>query len=273
MNYLATCRNILFPGAFALLTLLSGCDKEKFYTVKTETIRIDSLDQVIPLEDSLVKPIVYTHLAGFDNLQQEKAKSKFISAVLPAILIAKHKIETTKRKIIRLGTQDVWRLEDSVFYLQQINRYKAKDLKDLILRCGTLPNSIILAQAAVETGWGESRFFVEANNLFGIWSVNANEPRIAAVKMRKKKTIWLRSYPDISVSIVDYLTVLSRSAAYRNLRRARTATTDPFKLIPHLKYYSEQRSIYVNQLKAVIRQNDLTKYDSYKIDPQYLEEE
>ena len=31
-----------------------------------------------------------------------------------------------------------------------------------------VPNELIVAQAVVETGWGDSRFANEANNLFGI---------------------------------------------------------------------------------------------------------
>lgn len=265
-----TCRNFIYRGAFALLAALSACEGEKT-TVKTEIVKVDSLDQIIALEDSLVKPVIYTRLSGFEKLPHREAKSMFIAAVLPAILITKHNIEVTKRKIISMAEQKEWTTEDSAFYHQVLTRYRAKDITDLLGRMGTLPNSIVLAQAAVESGWGQSRFFVEANNLFGMWSVTKNERRIAAVRSRNKKTIWLRSYQDMSGSIVDYFTVLSRAPAYNNLRKARSKTSDPFKLIPHLKYYSEKRRVYTKQLETVIRQNNLTKYDSYIIDPEYLE--
>ena len=57
------------------------------------------------------------------------------------------------------------------------------------------------------------------------------------------------------------------------LRKARLRTDNPFKLLPHLKYFSERRSAYTRQLKSVILENNLTKYDRFRIDPQYIEGE
>ena len=37
----------------------------------------------------------------------------------------------------------------------------------LLLRVEIIPNSIVLAQAAIESGWGSSRFAQEYNALFG----------------------------------------------------------------------------------------------------------
>jgi Bax protein len=159
---------------------------------------------------------------------------------------------------------------DSTFFQETKSKHKAKNIEDLINRLGTLPNSIVLAQAAIETGWGESRFFVQASNLFGIWSFDSSESRIAAGENRNKKTIFLRSYDDMSRSIADYFQVLSRHSAYKGLRKARQKSNDPYDLIPHLKNYSERKSWYTKQLKKVIRQNNLTQYDHYRIDPTYL---
>jgi Bax protein len=139
---------------------------------------------------------------------------------------------------------------------------------------GTLPNSIVLAQAAIESAWGQSRFFLEGSNLFGVWSYNPYEPRIAAARTRtNQKRIYLRSYPDMSESITHYFEILSKANAYRTLRKARMETSDPFKLLPHLQNFSERRTFYTNQLKKVIIRDNLTKYDQHQIDPQYFVEE
>ena len=45
------------------------------------------------------------------------------------------------------------------------------------------------------------------------------------------------------------------------------------QLLPHLKYYSERRGAYVDQLRTIIRQNDLTQYDDYQIDPSFFVEQ
>ncbi len=264
---------LFLAGAFGLLMTVSGCSGNTNYTVKSEIVEVESLDQIVMMHDSLVKPLLYTNIKGLGNLPFSEAKTKFISAILPAILVAKHQIQTGKNKINRLREKKRWNKADSSYYLAMKVTYKAKNLEDLMVRLGTLPNSVVLAQAAIETGWGESRFFVQASNLFGVWSFDENEDRIAAYTSRNNKTIFLRSYDDMSGSIADYFEVLARHSAYRNLRKARLQTSDPFKLIPHLKNYSERKRWYTSQLKKVIMQNNLTKYDRYRIDPAYLVEE
>ena len=249
---------------------LLACDGTTTYQVKTETIKVDSLNQIIPLNDSLVRPILYTNIDGLEHLPFYQAKAKFISAILPSILVAKHQIHNTRTRIENLNKKVTWTESDSIYYLDMKRRYKAKDVKDLMARLVTLPNSVVLAQAAIETGWGESRFFKQASNLFGIWSFDSNESRIAAGKNRSEKTIFLRSYEDMSGSIADYFEVLARHHAYRGLRKARIHTSNPYELLPHLKYYSERKQWYTRELKRVIRQNKLTKYDHYRIDPNYL---
>ncbi|MBA4054372.1 MAG: hypothetical protein C0490_06655 [Marivirga sp.] len=264
---------ILITGIFFLIITFSGCKKNKTYSVKTETIAVNSLSQIVPLSDILVEPFLYTNISGLEKLPVPESKAKFISAVLPAILVAKHEIEMVKIKIEKLNGDADWTGEDSLLFLDQKLRYKARDLEDLLKRIGSLPNSIVLAQAAVESGWGQSRFFRQGNNLFGVWSFNAHESRIAAGRTRQNKTIYLRSYKNMSESIVHYFEILGSAGAYKGLRKARLEKNDSFELLPYLKNFSERRTSYINQLRAVILQNELTQYDQYALDPEYLIED
>lgn len=256
-----------------LLILLAGCGRNKIYNVQTTVVHLDSLAQIIPLQDSLVQPILYSNISGLDELPFAQAKNTFVSAILPAILVAKHQVEMHQVRINQLAENEEWSASDSVVFDELKRRYNAGSLEELKLRIGTLPNSIVLAQAAVETGWGRSRFFVQARNLFGIWSSDTSKARIAAAEPRNDGTVYLRSYDNLSMSITDYFEVLSRARVYRGLRKARLKTSDPYTLLPHLKYYSERRNSYTTLLATIIRQNNLTRYDHYKIDPRFLEAE
>jgi Bax protein len=149
--------------------------------------------------------------------------------------------------------------------------YKTNNGEVLLNRMRVHPNSIIIAQAIIESGWGSSRVFREANNMFGIWSYSANEPRIAAKFKRESETIYLRKYGDFSESIEDYFKTVGRTNAYREFRRARVDTTDPYKLIKYLTRYSERGEEYVIQLSSMIRFNELTQYDNYVLDPSYFQ--
>ena len=264
---------IFLAGMYAFISIVNRRDRTRIYSLATETIRVDSLDQIIPLVDELVKPILYTNVKGLANLPVSTSKKKFIAAVLPAILIAKHQVENTRTRMFLLSEKTNWNADDSLLYTEVRSRYKAKDINDLMDRLGTLPTSIVLSQAAVESGWGQSRFFLEGNNLFGVWSFNADESRMPSLQGRKNKTIYLRKYPDIAQSVTHYFEILGSANAYKKLRKERLLRTDPFELIPHLINYSERRRSYTHQLKALILQNELTRYDRYRIDPAYLTEE
>lgn len=251
------------------LLLLVDCTK-KDPELQITTIKVDSLTQVQLVNDSLVKPIVYTHVKDLENQPVPMAKQLFISIILPSILISKHNLETERKKIHMLKSKNRWSKEDSVYYHQLKLQYKASDIENLLKRMSTVPNSIVLAQAAVESGWGQSRFFKEGNNVFGMWSYNRDEARLRARSKREEETIHVRAYDDISQSIADYFKTLGSARAYRGLRNALQESNDPFELLPHLKYYSERRDKYTEELRKVIKYNDLTKYDNYIIDPQYL---
>jgi Bax protein len=190
-----------------------------------------------------------------------QAKQTFIAAILPSILVAKHTVEMERLRIQEMQLTE-WSPADSVFIAEMYRKYSAKSTQELLLKIGTLPTSIVLAQAAVESGWGRSRFFTRASNVFGIWSTDVHEPRIAASTPRDKKVIYVRG---------DYFTVLARARAYRPLRKARQQTNDPLKLLPYLKSYSERKAAYIRLLKKVIEQNDLRRFDTYRINPRYLQ--
>ena len=140
---------------------------------------------------------------------------------------------------------------------------KVKDMTDakLLERLKPPPVSITLAQAAMESGWGTSRFFREANNVFGIWAYGKNTPRIAAKKKRNGKTIWVKQYNSLEESIRDYYSNIGRSFAFEKFRKLNIETQDPYKLVKELSFYSEKREKYTKELAQIIRFNNFIKYD------------
>jgi len=139
--------------------------------------------------------------------------------------------------------------------------YKVKTDKDLLKALKPHPRSIALAQAAVESAWGTSKFYKKANNVFGIWSFNKNEPRIAASQKRGTKTIWLKKYTSIRESVKDYYMNISRSHAFVEFRELNMKTNDPYKLVKKLTRYSEMKEKYTQELATVIKYNKLYRYD------------
>lgn len=264
---------LVLTCGFALLAAADRYLAGTTYGIRADTLEVDDVRRVLPLSAPYVHPVLYTHVQGLEALPTPEAKRVFISIVLPSVLVARHEIDMVRARLIRLDRSRSWRQADSAFYETVCHRYKATGIKELLKRVGTVPTSLVLAQAAVESGWGQSRIFLEGNNLFGIWSFDPEEPRIAAGETRGKRTIWLRSYANMSESIADYFDLLSTSHAFETLRTARLTTDDPWSLLPHLRKFSELRGAYTRKLKIVMQQNNLTQYDSYELDPEYVFEQ
>lgn len=140
-------------------------------------------------------------------------------------------------------------------------KYKVKTDKELLRALKPHPKSIAIAQAAMESAWITSRFFREANNLFGVWSFNKNEPRIAAQQKRGDKTIWVKKYSDVKSSIRDYYETLARSNAYKEFRKLKMKTDNPYKLVKKLDNYSEMGKEYGEKLSSMIKYNKFYLYD------------
>jgi Bax protein len=139
--------------------------------------------------------------------------------------------------------------------------YRATTDSDLLGALKPHPISIVLAQAAMESAWGTSRFFVEANNVFGVWSFDPDEPRIAAGEKRGDKTVYVKRYKTLQASIRDYYRTLARGAKFAEFRALRLTTDDPFKLVTKLDSYSEKGALYGEELTAIIRRNEFQQYD------------
>ena len=218
-----------------------------------------------------IKPINYTNTISLNKLEVSEKKQKFFHMILPAILISKEKLRVKRERVLALRSMSAEELtSDDVKFLDDLyKKYKTDDINKLANRLKTHPVSIILAQAAIESGWGESRFFKKANNIFGMWSVNRHEPRIRALKTRKGKAIYLKKYASLSDSIDDYFVLIGRGA-YKSFRKKRNITNNPLILVQYLINYCELREKYTKKLRNFIVYNKLRKFDKFRIDEQYL---
>jgi len=144
-------------------------------------------------------------------------------------------------------------------------RYRVKSDLELLYALKPHPQSLTLAQAAIESSWGTSRFFVKANNIFGMWSVNKHEKRIPArFKRNGVKTIWLRKFDSLEESVEAYYFLMGRAKAYKRFRKVCYETNNVHKMVKKLDKYSELGAEYGRRLSGVIRYNKLQKYDTYE---------
>ena len=237
--------------------------------VKTLNKRINSPEDITIFKDRDIKPINYVNTISLNKLEVSEKKKKFFNMMLPAILISKHKFKVLRNRAKRIINSANPSSEDLAFLEKMYKKFGTKDNKELLIRMKTHPVSIVLAQAAIESAWGESRFFKEGNNIFGIWSYNKNEPRMKAKEKRGNKNIYLRKYSSLSDAIDDYFVIIGRGA-YKNFRKHRNISDNPLQLVQYLVNYCELKEEYTKKLRRFIIKNRLTKFDKFRIDKKYI---
>jgi uncharacterized FlgJ-related protein len=137
---------------------------------------------------------------------------------------------------------------------------------ELLMRVDVVPPSLSLAQAATESGWGTSRFAARGNSLFGQWTWGKG------LKPAEQRTSELGDYriaafDSTAQAAYFYALNLNTQRAYRDLRlkradlRRQNLRISGTVLAETLRNYSERGQAYVDDLKALIRQNRLDDAD------------
>ncbi len=197
--------------------------------------------------------------AEIATLSIKEKKERFINLVLPAVDESRRKLIAIHNNLLELRDSNLT-LQDEEYLkaLYKVYRIKNGDFDELLLSVKPHPISVILAQAALESGWGTSRFFKEGNNIFGIWSFDSDDERI---KAQSSSDVYLKKYDSYVESVDDYMALLGRTPQYSAFRKARAVSDDPIELIQHLEIYSELREEYVRRLRLVIEANNFEQYD------------
>ena len=205
------------------------------------------------------------------HLPAKTKKYRFFKLLLPPV----RKVDKELRTLYLQTLNDIKNNTHKKRLKTLMKKYKATDYIDLLKRIKPHPLSITLAQAAIESAWGTSRFFVEANNVFGMWSRSANPSEtIEASKSRQGgRKIHLRRYKNIEASVRDYYKNIAINDAYRCFRQARYYNDNPYELASLLHNYSEKGEIYTVYLIKIIHKNNLTRFDVKTTLPRYIEYE
>ncbi len=135
-------------------------------------------------------------------------------------------------------------------------------LAELKLKVDVIPESLVLAQAAIESAWGSSRFAKQANNLFGQWCFNKG-CGVVPNNRGEGKFHEIKRFNSPNESVASYFKNLNSHPAYHKLRllraqlKASNGVVYGSELASELTFYSEERDKYVQNVQNLIRQNKL----------------
>ncbi len=155
------------------------------------------------------------------------------------------------------------------------NKYRLEDADftnpdtwlQLNKRVDIVPNSLVIAQAIEESGWGRSRFAEEGNNYFGMWCYGEDCDGIVPAQRQDGQDYALQTFPSALASVEDYMNNLNTHFSYvyfrdlrHQLRKEKNHITG-LELVPALVYYSNRREQYVDTIATIIRSYHLSQFD------------
>ena len=219
-----------------------------------------------------VKPFYISLLPKDLSLIEDTKERKelFIKIVLPLILHENNKIEKDRKELFRVLAKKSNTKEEKNWLKWKFKEYKIKnfDISELKIRMDIVPVSLAIAQAAVESGWGTSRFALEGNALYGQWTWSdkglkpldndAGDHRVMRFKI-------------LTASIKAYKKNLNTHSGYMEFREARANLRNRnekvtgLKLTQYLDKYAATGKKYTQELELTIKKNSLSDFENTKL--------
>jgi len=202
-------------------------------------------------------------------------KVEFIETLLPLIAYQNQQILVERERLFKiqnylldnktLNQKDLEYLSAIAdkYLIETNNKHKIDIVDKLLLSVNTIPTSIVLAQAATESGWGTSRFAKEYNALFGQYTYNEKKGVIPYEREIGKKHL-IKHFSSLDKSVESYFKNINTHYAYEKFRSIRNAmhedNLDIKLLTKALDVYAEDKS-YVDTINSIIDSNEFTQFD------------
>lgn len=214
-------------------------------------------------------------LPDFSKISDVKEKKETFFATLSPIIQAENNHVLQLRQLIKtLQNVPVAKLsEKQKTWLRKVSKnYKldheiidSNTFDELLKRVDYVPPSLALTQAAIESGWGSSRFAKQGNNLFGQWCFSTG-CGIVPSSRDSDKGHEVAKFDSVNHSVRSYILNLNTHDSYAELRkkrallRAKSASFKGVTLAKTLTEYSEEGEHYVEKVTEFIQQNKLQRF-------------
>ena len=221
-----------------------------------------------PTTERTVPPIILSELPDdfAEGITPTDRQDLFLRALLPIVLIENRRIRE-QRELAQWLLEDEPPTEDSPMHdwlMQLAKELRVRgDFNDpkvqtkILERLDEIPPALALSQAALESGWGTSRFALEGNSLFGQWTFQTSEG-LEPSERNSDANHLVASFPNLRASVRAYMHNLNIGHAYSEFRKARAiarANGDipiAYNLAGYLQRYSERGEEYVDELRRMI---------------------
>ncbi|MFO1389803.1 glucosaminidase domain-containing protein [Cellvibrio sp.] len=194
----------------------------------------------------------------------------FIEIMRPLVEQKNELLLSTRERLLQIKSEIDQKHELGFVDREQLNRLREdfsvstedypsdkQAVEVLLSRVDIIPPAMVIAQAAIESGWGTSLFAQEGNNLFGEWCFKKG-CGIVPTRRAASATHEVRKFDSIEDSINSYYRNINTNNAYRSLRDLRAKIRhDATKfngrtLVAGLGKYCGRGDIYITEVRAMI---------------------
>lgn len=160
--------------------------------------------------------------------------------------------------------EELTRIEDR-YAVRDHDRFPVERVATLLSRVDVVPASLVIAQAAKESGWGTSRFARKGNNFFGIWCFYEG-CGMTPLRRSPGRTHEVAMFDTVEEGVRYYIRTINTHVAYDDLRRMRADArrndeiASGTALANGLIRYSERGLAYVREVQSMIRYNEMQRF-------------
>lgn len=199
-------------------------------------------------------------------------KQAFLDFLRPVVDYENARLLEQRKRLLtlleRLDADNGLAAHDQAWLAEQADLYRVGADDDLARarrlhrKIDLVPLSLALAQAALESGWGTSRFAREGNNLFGQWCFESG-CGIVPERRPDHAQYEVEAFDTVGDSVRSYLRNLNSHPAYEPVRRIRAAAREEgrqptgMEMAAGLVHYAAIGETYVEHIRTVIRRNNL----------------
>jgi|GEM_PF-6494753 Bax protein len=180
-----------------------------------------------------------------------------------------------RQKILSLSQQTNWTQQEHAFLIKQLKDHHLpptwplndQAFKQLLSHVDVVPAALLIAQAALESGYGRSRFAQQGCNPFGIWCY---QPGCGLIpKNRPKHAIYeVKRFASLADAIKNYYAIFNQQPAFKSFRLQReqlrkNPQPHPSLILANtLSHYATVNN-YPERVIAILKKPNVAQYDIF----------
>ncbi len=281
LNYCSVYDSYTVNRLYSQKKIINESLKKNLYNKTVVSIKIK------PLNPKLLKLIEKKQNIKFINKNIDEIeleffsdmKKNFVKTLLPLISYENQNILLERSKLEKIKTyldyNNTLTANDLNFLSKISKKYRlnTKDkhkfdiVNELLELVDVIPNSIVLAQAANESGWGTSRFAREFNALFGEYTYDFSNGVVPLLRDKGEKYL-VKSFESVDKSVQSYFNNLNSHYAYKEFREVRKVMRknnnfDNLELLVNeLDTYAADKN-YIFTINSIIKDNNFDQFDIF----------